>query len=169
MSYYPDDPVIARAASRIIFRTRNWDSYLQGGTDALAFKGNSGGGPDVFSFARPFHEGIIFVDQVGVYGTSAADAAAVRWFNRPLWPTATYLTGRPITSTSSGLFEAAFISLYPALLSPQYRGDTTPLGWRTQVQNVRWSNAAWTDDNIARYFTVFSAVEPTRADTTPTR
>jgi hypothetical protein len=157
MSYYPDDPVIARAASRIIFRTRNWDSYLQSGTDALAFKGAAGGGPDTSSFARPFHEGIVFVDEAAMYGGTAADNAAARWFNRSLWPTATYLTGRPITSTSSGLFEAAFISMYPALLSSTYRADTSVGGWRTQVQNVRWSNAAWTDDNGPRYYTVFSA------------
>jgi hypothetical protein len=157
MSYYPDDPVIARAASRIIFRTRNWDAYLQAGTDALAFKGAPGGGPDPFSFARPFHEGIIFVDEAAAYGGALADSSAVRWFTRSLWPTATFLTGRPITSTASGLFESAFISMYPALLSVAYRADTSPGGWRTQVQNVRWSNAAWTDDNGPRYYTVFSA------------
>lgn len=157
MSYYPDDPAIARAASRIIFRTRNWDAYLQNGTDALAFKGNAGGGPDTGSFARPFHEGIVFVDEAAAYGGASADAAASRWFTRSLWPTATYVFGRPITSTASGRFEASFISLYPALLSQTYRADTTPGGWRTQVENLRWSNAAWTDDFAQRYYTVFSA------------
>jgi hypothetical protein len=159
MAYWPDDPVIARAASRIIFRTRNWDAYIQGGTDALFFVGAAAGGP-VGGAARPFHEGIIFVEQAGVYGSDYSRSAADRWFNRSLWPTATYLLGRPITSTSSGLFEAAFISLYPALLQPRYRADA---GWRAQVQNIRWSNAAWTDDNAPRFYTVFSA-GTTRSD-----
>lgn len=157
MSFYPNDPEIVRAASRIIFRTRNWDSYLQPGTDALAFRGVPGGGPDATSFARPFHEGIIFVEQGGAFGGTFASTTAARWFNRSLWPTATYLTGRPITSTAQGLFEAAFISLYPALLSQPYRADTSANGWRTQIRNIRWSNAAWTDDHAPRYYTVFSA------------
>lgn len=162
MQHFPDDPVIARAASRIIFRTRSWDAYLQAGTDALSFKGALGGGPDGASWARPFHEGIIFVEQAGAYGGAFSDTIAARWFNRALWPTATYIAGRPVTSTAFGRFEAAFISLYPALLSQPYRADSSPFGWRTQVQNVRWSHAAWTDDNQSRYYTVFSA------GTTPT-
>ncbi len=157
MSYYPDDPAIVRAASRIIFGTRGWDAYLQPGTDALAFKGLAGGGPDTGSFSRPFHEGIIFAEEAGVYGGSAAEASANRWFTRSLWPTATYVPGRPITSGAPGQFGAAFISMYPALLSRPYREDAGPGGWRVQVENVRWSNAAWTDDFAQRYYTVFSA------------
>lgn len=157
MEHYPDDPVIARAASRIIFRTRNWDQYVQISTDAMSFKGALGGGPDGASWSRPFHEGILFVEQAGVYGGANSDTVAARWFDRSLWPTATYLPGRPISSTANGLFEPAFISLYPALLSRPYRDDQSAGGWRTQVRHVRWSNAAWTDDNNARFCTVFSA------------
>lgn len=157
MAFYPDDPAIASAASRIIFRTRNWDAYLQPATDALAFKGLSAGGPDAGSFSRPFHEGIIFAEEAAAYGGTFADASAARWFTRSLWPTATYLPGRPITSGAPGQFGAAFISLYPALLSLPYRADTRPGGWRTQVENLRWSSAAWTDDFAQRYYTVFSA------------
>lgn len=157
VSYYPDDPAIALAASRIIFRTRNWDAYLQPGTDALAFKGLAGGGADAGSFSRPFHEGIIFAEQAGAYGGPAAAASAARWFTRSLWPTATYVPGRPITSGAPGQFGAAFITMYPALLSRPYRDDSGPGGWRTQVENLRWSGAAWTDDFAQRYYTVFSA------------
>lgn len=154
MRFYPDDPQVALAASRIIFRVRNWDAYLQAGTDALAFKGLTAGGPDGSSWARPFHEGIIFVEQAGAYGGVAADSSMVRWFNRALWPSATYLSGRPVTSTANGLFEASFISLYPALLSEPFRASPA---WRMQVENLRWSHAAWTDDNAPLYYTVFSA------------
>jgi hypothetical protein len=168
MVYYPDDPEIVRAASRIIFGTRNWDAYLQQSppTDALSFRGRMIGGPDGTSWARPFHEGIIFAEQAGVYDGAAARASAARWFDRTRWNndnrTATYLTGYPLTSTASGRFESAFVSLYGALISKPYRNDPSPAGWRAQVRNLRWSSAAWTDDNAARYYTVFSA------GTTPT-
>lgn len=160
MQHFPDDPVIVRAASRIIFRTKNWDAYFQTSTDALAFKGAAGGGPDPFSFSRPFHEGIIFADQAGTYGGTTAQNEKTRWFNRALWPVGTFLTGRPITTANSNQFDSAFLSLYPALLSAPFRADPN---WRTQVQNVRWSNAAWTDDNGPRFYTVFSA-GTTRSD-----
>jgi hypothetical protein len=154
LAHFPDDPVIARAASIIIFKTKNYDAYFQSGTDAMALTGVSTSGPNTSSWSRPFQEGILFAEQAGVYGGTFAKNASTRWFNRPLWPTGTFISGRPITTANSGQFDAAFLSLYPALLSKPYRADTA---WRTQVDNVRWSNAAWTDDNLARYSTVFSA------------
>lgn len=154
MRHWPDDPEIVRAASRIIFRVRNWDAYVT--NTSMALKG-LGVGADPFSFAAGFHEGNIFVEQAGVYGGTIASNARINWFNRAVWPTATFLTGRPISSTAAGRFEAAFISLYAALVSQPYRSDTSPLGWRTQVDNLRWSHGAWTDDNGPRHFTVFSA------------
>ena len=157
---YPNDPQIVRAAHRIIFRTRNHDAYIQSGTDAIAFKGLLAGNADTASFARPFHEGIIFAEQCSVYGGVFSQGAYGRWLNRALWPTATFVPGMPITSTASGLFESAFISLYPALLTPGYR---TSFSWQTQVNNIRWSNSAWTDDNGPRFMTVFSA-GTTRSD-----
>ncbi len=154
MSYYPDDPQIAKAGSRIIFRTRNWDAYFQPGNfNAMAFKGNSGGGPDGTSFARPFHEGMMFVDQASTYGGSTSDNAYAYWLNRNNHPSATYLPGMSISATGS-YFEASFISIYPALLCANYRASAQ---WQTQVRNVRWSNAAWTDDFGPRFSTVFSA------------
>ncbi len=154
MTYWPDDPVIARAASRIIFLTKNWDAYFQAGTDALAFIGLAGGGPENSVWGRPFNEGIIFTEEAWVYGGSTAEAVAGRWFDRALWPTGTFVSGRPITSASAGQYDAAFLSIYPALLSEPYRADPA---WREQVANVYWSNTGYTDDANPKYLTVFSA------------
>jgi hypothetical protein len=154
MERFPDDAVIARAASIIIFRTRGYDAYFQFGTDAMAFKGLAGGGPDTGSWSRPFHEGILFVEQAGVYGGATSRSVSGRWFNRSLWPTASWIPGRPITSANPGQFDAAFLSMYPLLLSAPFRADPA---WRTQVDNIRWSHAAFTDDNAVRYPAMFSA------------
>ncbi len=162
MQYYPDDPAIAKAASRIIFRTRNWDSYIRASDRALYFKGLAAG-PDTASGARPFHEGIIFVDQAAAYGGAASHSALAYWLNRSGLPSASYLPGFSITSTGNGVFEPAFISAYPAILTPGYRASAGASGWQTQVRNVRWSNAAWTDDFGPRFATVFSA-GTTRSD-----
>lgn len=154
MSRFPDDPIIVRAASIIIFRTRNYDALYQAGTDAYALKLLPSGGPDTSSWSRPFNEGIIFAEQAGVYGGTTARAASARWFNRALWPTATFIPGRPITSTGAGVFEAAFQTVYPLQLSVPFRASPA---WMTQVDNVRWSNTAWSDDNPGRYAAMFSA------------
>lgn len=161
MQQWPDDPQIALAAGRIIFRTKNWDAYLAAGgagdgDESMAFKGIASGaaGADPFSFSRGFHEGIIFVEQAGTYGGAFAAGQRIKWLNRAQWPTATFLTGRSISTANFGQYDSAFLSLYPMLVSQPYRADA---GWRTQVQNVRWSNAAWTDDNGPRFYTVFSA------------
>ncbi|CAG1004246.1 hypothetical protein PHYC_03127 [Phycisphaerales bacterium] len=160
MGMYPDDPQIARAASRIIFRTRNWDAYVQSGTQALYLKGLPAGGPDTSVPLRPFHEGILFVAEAAAYGGTASDGAYAAWLNRALWPTASYIPGLPITVIASGQHESTFISVYPALLLPEYRADAA---WRGQLGNIRWSAGAWTDDFGARYLTVFSA-GTTRSD-----
>jgi hypothetical protein len=157
MDRYPDDPAIVRSASRIIFLTKNWDAYLQPGTDATAFKALASGGPDPGSWASPYHEGIIFAEQAGTYGGQTAQSIAARWFTRSLWPTATYVVGRPITGAAPGAFQPAFVSLYPALLSAPYRADTAAGGWRTQVDNLRWTGAGFTDDNPSRYAVSLSA------------
>lgn len=154
MQYWPDDPEIARAGSRIIFRVKNWDAYLQAGTDAIAFKGLAGGGPDQSLWSRPFNEGIIFAEQAGQYGGAAAQSSAARWLTRSLWPTGTFLSAFPITTATSGQQDSAFLSIYPALVSQPFRASAE---WRSQIEAIRWSNAAWTDDNGPRFSTVFSA------------
>ncbi|MFO0831936.1 MAG: hypothetical protein U0637_08835 [Phycisphaerales bacterium] len=160
MAYYPDDPQIAKAASRIIFRTRNWDAYFQASNAyAMAFRGLQAGGPDGGSWARPFHEGVMFVEQAAQYGGAGGDSAYAYWLTRANHPSASYLPGLPISATGS-YFESAFISIYPALTCRDYRGNA---GWRTQVANIARSNAAWTDDFGPRFSTVFSA-GTTRSD-----
>ena len=156
MNRYPDNPTIVRAAG-IIFLT-NWDAYLQAVTDATAFKGLAGGGPDTTSWGQGLStREFVFAEQCGAYGTAFSQTIEAAWFNRPLWHMASYIAGRPITVGSQNVFQPAFISLYPALLSAPYRADMTATGWRTQVDNVRWSNAAFTDDNATRYYAVMSA------------
>lgn len=158
--YYPSDPLIRSAADAIICGVSNWDGYRVPGGDAMYFKGLGNGGPVTGSAASPFHEGVLFVEQMAAYGGAGSTTLYSRWLNRSLWPTATLVTGRSITSTATNLFESSFISLYPLLLSSDYRGSSA---WRTQVLNLRLSNAAWTDENGPRYSTVFSA-GTTRSD-----
>ena len=154
MDRYPDDPTIVRAASRIIFGCRNWETYFQG-TGAMAFRGLAFGGPDTSSWASGYHEGIIYAEETGAYGASPAGGLiAANWFNRATWPTASYVTGKPISVGNSGVFQPAFLTVYPALLSPTYRAS---VAWRTQVDNVRWNSAGYTDDTATKYYTVFSA------------
>lgn len=160
MSYYPDDPQIAKAGSRIIFRTRNWDAYFQAGNNyATAFKGLAAGGPDTTSYARPFHEGVMFVEQGAQYGGTNSDNAYAFWLNRANHPSAAYIPGMSISATGA-FFESSFISIYPAITCADYRASTA---WRTQVANITRSNAAWTDDFGPRFSTVFSA-GTTRSD-----
>ncbi len=152
--YYPGDPVIRAAADAIICGISSWDAYHVPGGDAMYFKGLGSGGPVTSSAAGAFHEGILFVEQMAVYGGVSSVTAYSHWLDRSRWLTATLVTGRPITSTAANLFESSFISLYPLLVSSDYRASSA---WRTQVLNLRLSNAAWTDDNGPRYSTVFSA------------
>lgn len=152
MDRYPDNPTIVRAASRIIFLTRNWGAYIHPTTSAIAFKGLINGGADQSSWSPPYNEGIIFAEQVDAYGGSSG-----QWFDRTAWPTASYLPQRPITVAAPNLFQPAFLTLYPALVSQRFRADLSPSGWMDQVDDLRWSSAAWTDDSGPRYFTVFSA------------
>lgn len=158
--FYPSDPVIRAAADAIVCGISNWDAYHVPGGDAMYFKGLGSGGPDGASVTSAFHEGLLFVEQMSAYGGVGSATAYSHWLDRSRWPTATLVTGRPITSTGANLFESSFISLYPLLLSSDYRGSSA---WRTQVLNLRLSNAAWTDDNGPRYSTVFSA-GTTRSD-----
>ncbi|MBX3356808.1 MAG: hypothetical protein KF745_00110 [Phycisphaeraceae bacterium] len=159
-SRWPEDAVIRRAGNRIVFGVVNWDAYLNPVTDAMSFKGLPAGGPDWSSASKPFFEGIIFVEQAARYGGAVAGTSYSRWLDRGNWPTASYLVGHPITSTSPNAFGAAFISLYSHLLQSDYRAVPA---WRQQVQNLRWSSAAWTDDFGPKFYTVFSA-GTTRSD-----
>jgi hypothetical protein len=161
-AHFPDDAEIVRAAHRIIWGVRNWDAYIRpNGTRELAFKGLFEGGPDEAAgmFKQPFFEGVVFVAQAAAYG-SASQSALTAWLNRTALPSAQFLPGFPISSTQDGLFEATFISLYGAIMTAPFRADAS---WRAQINSIRWSNAAWTDDFGPQFFTVFSA-GTTRSD-----
>ncbi|MEZ6243298.1 MAG: GC-type dockerin domain-anchored protein [Phycisphaerales bacterium] len=151
-AYYPANPAIREAADAIIGRVTHWDDYIQPGTDALYYRAQPGGGPQPNTAASPFHEGIIFVEQAATFGDS--QDAYDHWLDRSLLPSASYLSGQPITSGSAGSYQAAFVSLYPALVQRAYRDSTA---WRAQLTNLLASNGAWTDDNAPALMTVFSA------------
>lgn len=148
MAFFPNDPIIQQAGHRIICRVRNWDNYIQPGTDALYLVC-----PPAVA-VKSFFEGIIFVEQAATYGGLASMQAFQRWLDRSLWPTAEFIVGKPVTGNVPGQFQAAFLSLYPLLLSKPYRENSE---WLEQIGNLLCSNAAWTDDNCPRLYTVFSA------------
>ncbi len=152
-AYYPADASIRQSARAIMCGVTNWDAYFSA-TDAMYLKALAGGGPDFSSASMPFQEGIIWAQQAGAYGSAYSQTAYAHWFDRSRWPTATTVTGRPMTGSAAGVHNAAFVSLYPVLLMSDYRASTS---WQTQVTNLRLSNAAWTDDNGPKYNTVFSA------------
>jgi len=157
---YPGDAQIQQASSKIICQLQNHDAYFRAGNDAVYLKGLTGGGPVTTSASSAFNESILFAEQLGYYGSAGSAAAFARWLERPRWPTATYLTGRPITGDAAGQFQAAFTSLYPFLLQPAFRASPA---WQDQIATVRDSNAAWSDDNGPRFATLFSA-GTTRSD-----
>ncbi len=155
MSYYPGDAQIQEAGAEIIARVgdaNGWDPYFQPGTDAIYFV-SAGSGPDIFSAGVGFHEGIIFANQAAEYGASSTDEYA-RWLDRSSWPSGTFLTGQPITSSCNGCFQAAFVSLYSQLVQPDFRASPD---WQQHIANMHASFGGWTDDNAPRHMTVFSA------------
>jgi len=150
-TYYAGDPEVHAAARAIICGVTNWDAYFDF-SGHLYYKGLESGGRDNSSISSGWHEGVIFAEQAGVYGTTTGPLNAGGWLNRSFWPTNTLVTGRPVTGNGSYL--PAFVSLYPLLLIDTYRQNTA---WQTHILNLRLSNAAWTDDNGPKYNTVFSA------------
>jgi len=152
-NYYSDDAEIVSAARAICCGVRNHDAYLTATNRWMYLKGVAAGGPDVNSALRPFHEGMMFVEQAAFYGGAQSRDAYEHWLHRPNHPYAGVVVEQPITSNWFG-FQPAFVSVYPMLLTERYRNSPA---WRTQVANVSSSSAAWTDDNWARWFTVFSA------------
>lgn len=154
MAYYSNDHEIRRAARAIICGVHGWDSYFQGSLPHRMYLiGNAGVGP-AGGASGPFHEGILFANLAAWYGGANSVSAYNAWLNRASSPSATLLTGRPVTGDSANNFQSAFISLYPLLLTPEYRASAA---WQAQVRDLRASNAAWTDDNGPQYNTVFSA------------
>lgn len=149
--FYPSDPAILEAADAIVDGVTNWGSYLQPGTDALFFQAASGGGPSGGAF-RPFHEGILFVEQADAFDDIGG--AFARWLDRGLMPSATFASGIPVSTGSEGVHQAAFVSLYSHLVQSPFRDDPS---WRAHIDHLLGSFGAWTDDAGPRYMTVFSA------------
>ena len=153
-SYYPNDPAIQEAAREIICNVTNWDAYIQSGTDAVHLIASTFGGPQFDPRNFPFTEGIIYVEQAATYGGVSSGDAYARWLDRSNWPSATFVTGKPITSAGAGQYLPAFLSLYSFITQPDFRADPT---WRAHVSSILESHGAWTDDAGADSFTVFSA------------
>ncbi|MEK6701607.1 MAG: hypothetical protein AABZ53_05040, partial [Planctomycetota bacterium] len=152
--FYAGDASVRAAADAITCSVSNWEAYflLDG---RMALIGLPAGGPDASSWSRGFHEGVLFADETGSYGATAfGPAIRSYWLTRSAFASASYLTGRPVTGGYPGEFQASFITMYPWLLIDQFRADST---WRTNMNNLRASHAAWTDDNAPRWATVFSA------------
>ncbi|GMV26842.1 MAG: hypothetical protein AMXMBFR58_28730 [Phycisphaerae bacterium] len=151
-SYWPADATIAAAAEAIICGVTNHDAYFFAPSYPMALRGNAGGGGTFF--AGGFHEGILFAEQAGAYGTSTGPDAWSHWQTRSSFPSATLVTGRPTAAHTAGSFLPAFITMYANLLVRDFRHDTA---WAGHTHNLRLSHAAWTDDNGPRYNTVFAA------------
>ncbi|NOS69993.1 MAG: hypothetical protein HOP33_08685 [Verrucomicrobia bacterium] len=156
--YYWTNTTLRTAASIIIDGVSNRSAYVRSNPAALYFKGLAGGGPDLTSTGAPFHEGILFVEQLATFDDNVNPRYA-NWLNRSLWPVAQMVVGKTVTGNGNGQFQAAFVSLYPWLLQKDFRDSTS---WSQSVDNLWYSHAAWNDANGPRYFTVFSA------GTTPT-
>ncbi len=150
--HFSHDAQIVSAARQICCSVSNWDGYVIPNGRFMLLKGLATG-PDPNAWSQPFHEGIIFMQQAGFYGTNDTTLTYNSWLNRATMPSASFITGRSVAGDSGG-FGPAFISIYPALLVDDYRARSD---WRQQVANVSSSAAAWTDDNAPRWFTVFSA------------
>lgn len=150
--FYADDPQIVEAADVIVGRVRNWDSYIQPGSNALYLRAQAGGGPDFGTASGAFNEGVMFVDQAAAYSTGGS--ALAYWLDRSALPQAQYVAGLPVTTNWPGSHLPAFVSLYPWIGQASLRSDPA---WRTHMLNLLASNGAWTDDHGPAYMTVFSA------------
>ncbi|MCA9272565.1 MAG: hypothetical protein KDA31_05915 [Phycisphaerales bacterium] len=153
-AYYPNDAEIREAAQAIVCGVSNWDAYFRANNDEVYLKSLGAGGADHSAWNPAFTEGLVFVEQANAFGGGVSQNAWTRWINRNLWPTATFVLGRPVTGESPGGYLPVFITAYSLLLQEPFRNNAS---WMTHVRNVLVSHAAWTDENGPRLFTVFSA------------
>lgn len=152
--FYPGDPLIQNAAREIVCGISGWDSYFRMNNDEVFLIGLGGGGALQTVWNAAFTEAILFVEQAGALGGPVSQNAWTRWIDRSLWPTATYVFGRPVTGETPGGFLPGFITAYPLLLTPAFRKNGN---WQMHVENLLVSHAAWTDENGPELMTVFSA------------
>jgi len=152
--FYPEDEQIREASEAIVCGVANWDNYFRANNDEVFLKSLGAGGPDTGVWNGAFTEALVFAEQANAFGGTESSQAWGRWINRNLWPTATYVLGRPITGATSGGYLPVFITAYSFLLQEPFREDNA---WLAHTQNVLVSHAAWSDENGALYSTVFSA------------
>ena len=151
---FPANRAIGEAASRIVCEVRAWASYFDE-NDGVFLIGEANGGPmDPGPRNRPFVEGILFAEQASAFAGPDADAVFDRWIDRDRWPAAEFIADRPVTGAVAGVFQPAFITVYPMLTMPAFRDDAR---WREHALNLFESFKAWTDDEGPRYATAFSA------------
>ncbi len=153
-AYYPNDVDIREAAQAIVCGVTNWDDYFRSNNDEVYLKSLGAGGADPSAWNPAFTEGLVFAEQAGTLGGNISQNAWSRWINRNLWPTATFVLGRPVTGETPGGYLPAFITAYSLLLQEPFRENAA---WMTHARNVLVSHAAWTDENGPGLFTVFSA------------
>ncbi len=153
-----DDPEIMEAAAEIIDQVSGWDSYIQPGSEALYLRALASGGPDFGTAGGPFYEGVLFVEQASIFGSSTNELNY--WLDRPSLPSSEFVDGLPTTSNWPGNHLPAFVSLYPLIAQEPFRDDPD---WEAHIRNSLAAHSAWTDDNAPRYMTVFSA-GTTRSD-----
>lgn len=153
-----DDQEIMEAAAKIIDQVAGWDSYIQPGSEALYLRALASGGPDFGTAGGPFYEGVLFVEQASVFGSSTNELDY--WLDRSSLPSSEFVDGLQTTSNWPGNHLPAFVSLYPLIAQEPFRDDPD---WEAHIRNSLAAHSAWTDDNAPRYMTVFSA-GTTRSD-----
>ncbi|MEM1165319.1 MAG: hypothetical protein AAGI30_03415 [Planctomycetota bacterium] len=151
---YPGNAAIERAAHQIVCDVHQWAAYFDESL-ALYLISEADGGPIAPGPSNTaFVEGILFADQAGIFGGPESDPIRRDWLDRSLWPSNEYLTGRPFSTSVPGVFQPAFITIYPLLFIREFRDDPA---WLAHSEHTLDSFAAWTDDNGPRYYTAFSA------------
>lgn len=151
---YPDDATIQDAAARIVCGIERWSDYFDAERAVFLIADPSGGPLDPGPRNEPFVEGILFAEQAEVFGGTAGVLIYRDWINHDLWPEAEFVQGLPVSGAVEGVFQPAFITLYPLLLTEKFRSDPR---WMAHARNKLASFGAWTDDHAPRYYTAFSA------------
>lgn len=150
---WPFDPDIKASARAIIGGVSQWEHYINSTNDAMYLVGTATDA-NLGSGSTPFHEGLLFVSEVGAYGAAHGPLAYTHWLDRARSPSATYIPGFPVTGVAPNAFLASFTSLYCQLLLPEFRASAS---WQAHIAALRISHMGWTDDFSPRYLTVFSA------------
>lgn len=150
---WPGDADLRASAAAIACEVRDWDTYLVPATGQYFLSGSQTG-PLSGSLSSAFNEGALFIEQAAWYGGVNSQQTWTNWLDRFRWPLAAFVAGRLVTGDVNGQFLPAFATLYSGLVQPEIRASAN---FADHYENLRASSAAWTDDNAARWYTVFSA------------